>query len=91
MTDTNIEYEVLLKHVQEAMRLRHVQEIMWAILAMCGLYSDQFTNQRESTDYLLGKRAIGLEILQLLEDADPSIYPQLLLTKSLEVKGDHND
>lgn len=84
------EYEVLLGFVQDAMRQRHVRDIIWHILSLCGLYSDQFSGNREHTDYLLGQRSIGLAVLQLLEDADPSIYPRLLLEMNNLTKEENN-
>jgi hypothetical protein len=51
---------------------------MWQILGLCNLYTSTFTGNSQ-TFYLEGKRDVGLDILKLLEDADPTIYPKLIL------------
>lgn len=67
-------------NVREVMKTRQGQEVMWEILGFCGLYDDKFTGD-SNTFYLEGKRAIGLQILDMLEMADPTIYARLLLDK----------
>jgi hypothetical protein len=49
-------------------------------LGLCNLYTSTFTGNSQ-TFYLEGKRDVGLDILKLLEDADPTIYPKLILDK----------
>ena len=72
------ELEILKANVSQVMALRAGQDVMWEILGMCGLYTD---NSISADQGIEGKRAVGLQILQLLEDVDPKIYPNLLITK----------
>lgn len=72
------EDHALFESIRELMKTRVGKDLMWRILSMCELYVDTFTGN-SSTFYREGKRAVGLEILQLLEDSDPTIYPNLLL------------
>jgi len=77
------DFEVLKGNVREVLKLRAGKEVLWYILSLTNLYGDNFTGNSQ-TFYLEGKRAIGLQILQLLEDADPTAYPRLLLDKQKE-------
>lgn len=76
---------------REVLRTKAGQKIVWEILAMCGIYSDTFTGNSQ-TFYLEGKRAIGLQILQAMEDADPTAYARLLLEhqKQIQPEGENN-
>jgi len=67
------EFEVKLANVRELMSSRVGKELMWEILSYCDLYTTG------ANKFQAGKRQVGLDILQLLEDADPEIYPKLLL------------
>ena len=50
---------------------------------MCQLYSESFTGN-STTFYNEGKRSIGLELLQMLEDTDKTAYAKLLLAQTKE-------
>lgn len=77
------EYDILLGNVRELLKLRQGRDVLWHVLSFCQLYTDIFSGN-SSTFYLEGKRAVGLEILQMLEDADPTAYARLLLDKQKE-------
>ena len=79
-TPDEIEFELLKKHVKSVIDTQAGRAVIWNILAMCDIYSDSFTGNSTSF-HLEGKRSIGLEILGLLEEVDPTIYPNLLLEK----------
>lgn len=72
------EWQAFLENVRNFAKTRQGQEILWHILGFCGIYDNTFTGDN-MTHYLAGRRSVGLEILQLLEEADPKLYPQLLL------------
>lgn len=80
-TEDEKQFNLLKLNTREVLKLKAGKEIIWHILSMCGIYDDTFTGNSQSF-YLEGKRAVGLEILQLLEDADPTFYPKLLLEKT---------
>jgi hypothetical protein len=74
------DHEVFNANVRELLSKSFGKEVIWHILSMCNIYGDTFTGNSH-TYYLEGKRAVGLEILQMLEDADPTAYPKLLLSQ----------
>ena len=78
-----LEYHALLENIRNLIKLRQGREFIWYVLSICDLYSDVFTGNSR-TFYQEGKRAVGLEILALLEDADSTIYPRMLLNKAKE-------
>lgn len=62
---------------------------MWHILGLCRLYTDDYSDTNR-VFYNAGRRAVGLDILQALEDADPTSYPRLQLSQ-LEGANDGTD
>jgi hypothetical protein len=74
------EYDVLLANVREVSKSRAGKEFIWYVLSAAGIYGEPFTGDNR-TFYNEGRRSLGLQLLQLLDDADLSIYPRLLLDK----------
>ena len=73
-----IAYRTLCSNLREVVKSTAGKEVLWSILAMCGIYSESFTGNSQ-TFYMEGKRAVGLEILQLMEDTDKTLYAKMLL------------
>jgi len=71
------EYKILISNVKTVLDTMAGKAVIWEILGMCGLYTDFSDSDSKS----IGRRSIGLDILQLLESADSRIYPKLLLDK----------
>lgn len=78
VTQEEKDYEVLLANIREVLKSRQGKQFIWHILSLSNIYSDSFTGN-STTFYNEGRRSIGLQVLQLLEDADPTLYPRLLL------------
>ena len=76
----NTDEVAFLANVRELASTRAGQEVLWRILELCNIYTDSFTGN-SSTFYNEGRRSVGLQILAFLEDADPTIYPRLILQK----------
>jgi len=72
------EYNQLLSDIKEVLRTPGGRNVIWEILSICSLYSVG------GGEILEGKRSVGVEILQIMEDADPTGYARLLLTKQKE-------
>ena len=72
------DYSILLSDLRDVMKTSQGKNVLWHVLSLCNIYSDVFTGNSQ-TFHLEGKRAIGLQILKLMEDADPSMYPRLIL------------
>ena len=83
MTDPNVASEVLVANVRNLIKTKDGKEVIWEILSMCNTYSYNPIGDL----YLEGKRSIGLDILQLLEDADPTFYGRLLIEKQESSNG----
>ncbi len=65
-------------NLREVAKTKQGKTVIWEILSMCGVYSSTFTGNSQGA-YLEGKRAVGLDILSMLEEMDKSFYPKLLL------------
>ena len=75
------DFDTLKADVAQVMSTASGRAIIWEILSMCGIYTDNATDANQGIE---GKRSIGIQILGLLEDTDPKIYPNLLITKQEE-------
>jgi hypothetical protein len=82
-SDRDTEYELLCANVDALAQTIPGKEFIWYVLELCDLYTDTFTGNSQ-TFYLEGKRAVGLAILQLLEDTDPLLYARLLLERNTD-------
>ena len=71
-------HEILLGNIRKLLRDRAGREVIWHILSLCEIYSPSFTGNSH-TFFNEGKRTVGLEIIDLLNQADPSAYANLLL------------
>lgn len=69
------EVEILESNVRELLKTRQGKQVIWEILSYCDVYSS-IPGKFEA-----GKRNVGLDIIQLLDDADPTLYAKLLLEK----------
>jgi len=72
------EEELFNQNVREALTKKPVRDMIWKILDDCGLNSVTFTGDRTG-DFLEGRRSIGLDILAMLEQADATIYPRMII------------
>lgn len=72
------ERDKILAHVKSVAQTRSGKEVIWEILSMCNMYSTTFTGNSQGA-YLEGRRAVGLDILSLLEEMDDTFYPNLIL------------
>ena len=79
-TNEEIEYDTLVANTRELLKTKAGKDFIWYILSIANLYGDNFTGNSQ-TFYLEGKRSVGLEVLQLLEDVDKTAYARLLLDK----------
>lgn len=77
------DYDILKMNIRDLTKTLQGRAFIWHVLELCGLNSESFTGDNQ-TFYLEGKRSIGLAILQVLQDADPKIYPRLILAHNEE-------
>lgn len=58
--------------------------VFWKILGLCGIYRTTFTtSSSELAAHLEGRRALGLDILNLMREADSGVYIRMQ-TEQLE-------
>lgn len=73
LTVQDPEYSALLHSYKEVLRSTHGKRVLLHILSLCELYSASDT----------GRRLVGLDILETLDNVHPTTYPQLLLDSKL--------
>ena len=62
--------------------------VLWHMLGLCNINGSAYTGDNNHTNYLAGKQSVGHDIIAVLEDADPTIYPNLILTNIEEMNDD---
>ena len=78
MGKTVSDYDLLLSNVRSVMKTRQGKVLMWHMLSLAGLY-DLPVPKQEDVLFQEGRRSIGLDMVMLMSDADPEMYPRLLL------------
>ena len=73
--------------VQQALKLVEARRVLYRVLELCGPYQISFDpDSARRTDFNEGKRAIGLQLLSMLLDADSNAYVQMLNEHSSDAK-----
>lgn len=75
--------DLLRGKVNKIMRDKDGRDVIWHILSFHPMDVDSFTGN-STTFYNEGRRSYGIEILAMLEDANPRHYPELILEKLKE-------
>jgi len=57
------------------------RDVIWEILSLCGIYDNQFTGN-SGTFFNEGRRSVGLDLIQMMTDADPTAYARLMLERA---------
>ena len=81
--DIDKEYNALVGNFKSMLARADGREVIWYVLSLTDMYSIR----QEGDAYNEGRRSIGVDILQMLEEVDPTLYPQLLLTKHEDTNG----
>lgn len=72
--------------VKELMLNKGFDSFINFLLDISNFNGNNYTDDTRLSAYLEGRRSVFFDVLEILEDADPTFYPQLLLKKSLEYK-----
>ena len=72
-----MDHEELVIAVREVIRQGVGKTFIWEVLSMCNIYGVN----SEGSVYSEGRRSIGIDLLSLLEEADPTFYGRLLIEK----------
>jgi len=80
MSDKDVQKR-LEANVSSVMATSQGKDVIWEILSLCGIYDSQFTGN-SGTFFNEGRRSVGLDIIQMLQDAEPTMYAQLLLEQA---------
>lgn len=72
---------VLRENYRDVMRSGAGQAVIWDLLNKCDVYEDIAPNDPYK-DARLGRRAVGLQLLQTLQDLDSNFYPKLIMQMS---------
>lgn len=75
--------DLLNGKINAVMRSKEGRDVIWHILSLHPIHADSFTGN-STTFYNEGRRSYGIEILQMLEDANPRHYAELILEKIKE-------
>lgn len=86
LSDEEKEYAALLENVRGLLATRGGKDVFWYILSLADVYGIQF-NGDNTTFFNEGRRSVGVDVLALMADADPTAYARLLLDKQKQKDG----
>ena len=72
------EYDVLLANVRHLMKLKHFRSFLWYVMGMAPMYATTFA-PNSSMAFQEGRRSMVVDMIQILTDCDPELYPRMLL------------
>ena len=73
------EYERLLSDMETVLSTNQGRNVIWWVLSQCGIYDTNFAEDDRKTNFLLGRRDVGLAVIGLMSDIDNLTYPNLQL------------
>ena len=71
--DQELAQKVFNANVRAVMANKQGKEIIWSILSLCSIYSSI------PGKFAAGERNVGLGIIDILDEADPTLYANLIL------------
>lgn len=84
MAEDDKEYRAFVADMRELFKEPAARDLLWFVLGVCNVWGGIFTGNSQ-TFFLEGKRQVGIEILQLMEEVDPTLFPRLMLEKQNKV------
>ena len=69
------------ENIRALAKTRQGKEFIWWLLEQTGVYSSTHVDSPHHSAYNEGRRSVGVSIIELLSDSDPTIYPKLLMEK----------
>ena len=75
---TDSDHTQLLMNIEDVAKTSAGVNVLWNILGLCNIYS--YTP--DGNAFYDGQRSIGIAILEMMEEVDPTLYPRLLLERS---------
>lgn len=86
----DVEYELLVLNLKEVLSTSAGRNVLWHILDNAGIYASSFTGNSQ-TFFNEGRRNLGLYILSLMEDADPTCYPRMVLDNVKKLQSEEDN
>ena len=56
--------------------------VLWDILSMCSIYTECFSEKDGRTEYNLGRRSLGIMLMDKIENVDPDLLINILKERS---------
>lgn len=81
------EYKILIDDIRTGLKHSYCRNIIWNILALCDIYGIA-SRKSGYGEILEGKRHVGVDILKMLEEADPAAYARMQLERCYKNKSE---
>lgn len=81
-----------LHDIREAMKSPNTRRMIWRFISIAGIFQQSFDNSGW-TAFREGKRALGLQLISEIEEAEPGLIGQLMqesLTEELGIQENDN-
>jgi hypothetical protein len=83
-------YNRFLRKVENVFGTDEGREVAWQLLHICGVHTSTFRKNSESA-FLEGRRAVGLDFMKWLGDADYTLLTEILALKYKPPRERDND
>ncbi len=83
------EYDKLLDNLRSVMKTEQGRHLVWYFMSLCGIYDGGASGEEILRQQ--GRRDIGLAVIGLMHDAEPTMYAELQLRMARDGRDDdHN-
>lgn len=74
-------YEARLRSaIRDLSKNKQFTDVIWDILSFCEVFNAGYA-KADFVQYRDGKRSVGVYIVDLLDSADPQLFPKILLNR----------
>lgn len=84
--DRDKAYRAMLLDIKDAVKTPGGQKLLLYLIELTNVNGNNFSANGRETNYLLGRASVGLDILSLCEEIDPTLYPRMLMERAKEFK-----
>lgn len=66
-------------NLETVLQNRCGKEFVLRLLDECGVYRNAYSGEADATMFRLGEQNVGLKIIGMINDVDPSLYPKMMI------------
>jgi cytochrome oxidase Cu insertion factor (SCO1/SenC/PrrC family) len=84
--DADKNYKLFVAKVRELTKDSNFEDFVNFLLDTTNFNGNNYTNDNNLTMYLTARRSVFFDVMSVLEEADPTYYPRILLKRAKVIK-----